>query len=180
MSFNSLSSRKLFLNSSLLRLTRTTSILHTAKVAALYHSYDHPSPPPYPPAETAILSAALPHIPANGFSDKSLVLGARDAGYLPLSVNLLPRGVFELVIFWLVSRRLGLKEALDSSDGGLRRQWEEQKVGVGGRVRSLVIERLRMNERAGIVGKWQEVCYVIFLGSVWKFYKWKRSADDNT
>src|SRR5579871_3970571 len=116
MSLNSLSSRTLFLNSSLLRLIRTTSVLRTVTVTALYHSYDHPSPPPYPPAETAILSAALPHIPTHGFSDKSLVLGARDAGYLPISLNLLPRGVFELVMFWLVSRRLGLKEALDGSD----------------------------------------------------------------
>lgn len=78
-----------------------------------------------------------------------------------MSVNLLPRGVFELVMFWLVSRRLGLKEALDGSDGGLKRQWEEQKVGVGGRVRSLVLERLRMNERAGVMARWQEVCYII-------------------
>jgi ubiquinone biosynthesis protein COQ9 len=157
MSLNSLSSRTLFLNSSLLRFTRTTYVFRTATVTAFFHSYDHPSPPPYPPAETAILSAALPHIPNHGFSDKSLVLGARDAGYLPVSVNLLPRGVFELVMFWLVSRRLGLKEALDGSDGGLRKQWEENKMGVGGRVRSLVLERLRMNERAGTVGKWQEV-----------------------
>lgn len=61
---------------------------------------------------------------------------------------------------------MGLKEALDGSDGGLRRQWEEHKVGIGGRVRSLVLERLRMNERAGIVGKWQEVCYTILPGSL--------------
>jgi ubiquinone biosynthesis protein COQ9 len=160
MSLNSLASRTLFLNSSLLRFTRTTFVLRRTTAAALYHSYDHPSPPPYPPAETSILSAALLHIPTHGFSDKSLVLGARDAGYLPVSVNLLPRGVFELVMFWLVSRRLGLKETLDGNNGGLKRQWEEQKMGVGGRVRSLVLERLRMNERAGTVGKWQEVCNV--------------------
>src|SRR6266480_63701 len=109
MSLVSLSSRTLFLNSSLRRLTRTTFVLRATTVSALYHSYDHPSPPPYPPAETSILSAALSHIPTHGFSDTALVLGARDAGYLPVSVNLLPRGVFELVMFWLVSRRLGLK-----------------------------------------------------------------------
>ena len=180
MSLVSLSSRTLFLNSSLRRLTRTTFVLRATTVSALYHSYDHPSPPPYPPAETSILSAALSHIPTHGFSDTALVLGARDAGYLPVSVNLLPRGVFELVMFWLVSRRLGLKEALDSNDGGLRRQWEEHKVGVGGRVRSLVLERLRMNERAGTVGKWQEVCYTILWVQLVKFTTSKRSADDNT
>jgi hypothetical protein len=38
-----------------------------------------------------------------------------------------------------------------------RRRWEEGKVGVGGRVRSLVLERLRMNAEAGVVGRWQEV-----------------------
>lgn len=81
-------------------------------------------------------------------------------------MNLLPRGVFELVMYYLISRRLGLKDAVagvnlaggEGSSGGLKKVWEEGKVGVGGRVRSLVLERLRMNDRAGVVGRWQQVC----------------------
>jgi hypothetical protein len=60
------------------------------------------------------------------------------------------------VLFHLVQRRLELKDAVASE--GLSRAWEERKVGVGGRVRGLVVERLRMNARMGVVGRWQEVC----------------------
>jgi hypothetical protein len=66
------------------------------------------------------------------------------------------------VMFYLVQRRLELKEVVaGSGEGGLeglRQEWEERKIGVGGRVRGLVVERLRMNARDGIVGRWQEVC----------------------
>jgi ubiquinone biosynthesis protein COQ9 len=121
-----------------------------------YHSYDHPSAPTYPPPENAILSASLKHVPAHGFTKESLTRGAVDAGYLPISTNLFPRGEFELVAFWCGRGREGLKGAVEG-DEGLRRKWEEGHVGVGGRVRGLVLERLRMNVREGIVGRWTEV-----------------------
>lgn len=63
-------------------------------------------------------------------------------------------------MYYLVERRVGLGDVVRGSGDtrGLRKLWEEGKVGVGGRVRSLVLERLRMNERAEIVGRWQQVC----------------------
>jgi len=121
----------------------------------LYHSYDHPTAPPYPPSETAILSAALKHVPEHGFTQTTIVRGAQDARYLPISTNLFPRGVFDLVQFYLVQKRLGLKDVV--TGGGLGKRWEEGRTGIGGRVRGLVLERLRMNSRDGVVGRWQEV-----------------------
>jgi ubiquinone biosynthesis protein COQ9 len=140
-----------------LRATTSTSTCITPRP---YHSDSYPNPPTYAPAESQILSAALSRVPAHGFTERSLQLGAQDAGYLSISTNLLPRGVFELVLYHLVQQREGLKIRIDEEkvDGGsLRRRWEEGKVGVGGRVRGLVLERLRGNVESGVVGRWQEV-----------------------
>jgi ubiquinone biosynthesis protein COQ9 len=130
-------------------------------IAKQYHSYDHPTAPPYPPSESAILAAALTHVPEHGFTQASLTRGAQDAGYLPISMNLFPRGVFDLVLFYLAQRRLALKDAVAGE--GLLKTWDEGKVGVGGRVRGLVLERLRMNAKFGVVGRWQEVCHILKL-----------------
>ena len=62
-----------------------------------YYSDQHPQPAPFAPAETAILSAALAHVPRHGFSATALQQGAKDAGYLDVSVQLFPRGVFDLI-----------------------------------------------------------------------------------
>src|ERR1700759_5353506 len=70
-----------------------------------YHSYDHPSTPPYSSTARTILSAALQHVPITGFSTESLRLGAKDVGYLSTSTNLFPQGAFDLVAFYLVTRR---------------------------------------------------------------------------
>jgi ubiquinone biosynthesis protein COQ9 len=128
-----------------------------------YHSYDHPPAPPYPPAQSTILTAALHRVPDHGFTDKSLTLGAQDAGYLPISTNLFPRGVFELVLFYLVQRRMALQGAVNGEgNAGLQQVWDDMKLGVGGRVRGLVLERLKMNSRERVVGRWQEVCSILF------------------
>ncbi|KAF2005895.1 ubiquinone biosynthesis protein COQ9 [Amniculicola lignicola CBS 123094] len=78
----------------------------------LYHSYERPASPPFPPAESAILSSALSHVPSYGFTSDALKLGARDAGYLDASTNLLPRGVFDLVSYHLVTQRLALRDSV--------------------------------------------------------------------
>jgi ubiquinone biosynthesis protein COQ9 len=72
----------------------------------------------------------------------------------------LPRGIFELVLYHLVRQREALKDRIDGGVEGKRLKdvWEERRVGVGGRVRGLVLERLRGNVESGVVGKWQEVC----------------------
>lgn len=122
-----------------------------------YHSYQHPpSLTPFPPAESAILSAALLHVPSNGFSNAALTLGARDAGYLDISVNLLPRGVFDLVRYHLATERLRLKERVDFC------KFESQQgqeglgnFGISDKIRALCKERLKAN--TPIIHQWQEV-----------------------
>jgi len=118
-----------------------------------YHSYDHPSPPPFPPTESAILSASLAHVPEHGFTTAALKLGARDAGYLDVSTNLLPRGVFDLVNYHLVTQRLALKERVQfpTADG----EQGNKRMGVGSKVRTLTLARLHAN--APILHRWQEV-----------------------
>lgn len=119
-----------------------------------YHSYDYAQPPPFPPVETKILSSAYAHVPQHGFSIDALKLGAKDAGYLDASTNLFPRGVFDLINYHLVTQRLALKESVqfpEAKDG--------KKMGVGNKVRSLTLARLRANEP--VLHRWQEVCVLV-------------------
>jgi ubiquinone biosynthesis protein COQ9 len=118
-----------------------------------YQSAQHPLPPPYTPTESAILSAALRHVPAHGFSETSLRLGAREAGYLDVTTNLFPRGAFDLVNYHLVTRRLGLKDEVQFPDSD--KAGEKKKLGVGAKVRLLMLARLRAN--AEVIGQWQGV-----------------------
>lgn len=120
---------------------------------ALYHSYEHIEPPPYRETESAILSSALAHVPVHGFTQHALTLGAKEAGYLDISTNLFPRGAYDLVMYHLVTQRLALKDRI---------QFPEN-VGVGRKVRSLVLERLRANADAGVVGRWQEALGLMSL-----------------
>ena len=117
-----------------------------------YHSYDHPDPAgPFSPTERAILAAAYAHIPQHGFTPKTLALGARDAGYLEISTNLLADGVFTLVQWHLVSQR----EALAGKASALFKGQEAQGLGVGAKVELLTWERLMGNEH--VIRKLQEV-----------------------
>jgi ubiquinone biosynthesis protein COQ9 len=126
-----------------------------------YHSYDHPSSPSYSETSGKILSAALKHVSTTGFSETSLRRGASDAGYLATSTNLFPRGAFDLVAYYLVTRRLALQDLVNDPETGYAKQWAENKVGVGSRVRTLLLDRLRMNGKAEIVHKWPEVSHTI-------------------
>ena len=131
-----------------------------------YHSYDRPSPPPFPPAETAILTAALQHVPQHGFSTTALSLGARNAGYLDISKNLFPRGVFDLINFHLVTRRLALKYDVQfpkRDRGGTERGMDKENgkgdMSVEEKVRALMMGRLRANGE--VLGRWREVCSIL-------------------
>ncbi|KAJ5231006.1 hypothetical protein N7489_011714 [Penicillium chrysogenum] len=125
-----------------------------------YHSTLHPRLPDheYTNSQTAILTAALDHVPAHGFTSTALTLGARDAGFLDVSVQLLPRGEFDLILFWLASRRGLLRGKVE--EGGLFRRIAAEKgkdvyeLGVEERVRGLLLERLRMNDEVRHV--WQD------------------------
>ena len=133
-----------------------------------YHSNHHPTKQPheteYTNSQSTILSAALAHVPRHGFSHAALTLGARDAGFLDVSVQLLPRGEFDLVLFWLASRR-GLLRAVAAE----KLKSKASEMAVEERIRVLVLERLRMNE--GVRGEWQGVCsfFSFILSGFWKW-----------
>ncbi|KAH8887095.1 ubiquinone biosynthesis protein COQ9 [Thozetella sp. PMI_491] len=108
-----------------------------------YHSYDHPAPAgPFSEAEKAILAAAYKHVPRHGFSNESLAMGARDAGYLDISTNLLPDGVFTLIQWHLLTQRqalAGRSRALFDAPN------ETNQVSVLEKVETLTWERLLGN-----------------------------------
>ncbi|KAF2012381.1 ubiquinone biosynthesis protein COQ9 [Aaosphaeria arxii CBS 175.79] len=122
----------------------------------LYHSYEHDQPPPFPEAESSILSAAMRHVPDHGFTNAALKFGARDAGYLDVSTNLLPRGVFDLINYHLVTQRLALKDSVQFPTEG---QVEGKAMGVGAKVRALTLARLRAN--GPIIHRWQEALAIM-------------------
>ncbi|KAJ6189540.1 hypothetical protein N7519_004448 [Penicillium mononematosum] len=92
-----------------------------------YHSALHARLPDhsYTNSQTAILTSALAHVPAHGFTATALTLGARDAGFLDVSVQLLPRAEFDLILFWLASRRGLLRGQVE--EGGLFRRIAAEK-----------------------------------------------------
>lgn len=117
-----------------------------------YHSYDHPPPPgPFNATEAAILAASLPHVPLHGFTNTSLALGAKDAGYLDVSTNLFPNGAFSLVHYHLMTQRLRLAKYAQ----GIQSSENEKPQGVGAKVKALTWARLLSNQP--IIHKWQEV-----------------------
>ncbi|KAI7226212.1 hypothetical protein KC330_g8896 [Hortaea werneckii] len=129
-----------------------------------YHSYEptDQQPLPYRPAESAILSAALTtHVPRHGFTPEALRLGAKDAGYLDISANLFPAGAFELVKFHLVTQRLGLKDRVQfpsPTAGG-----PGSGPGIGTKVRTLILARLRANLETGVIPHWQQALGLMSL-----------------
>lgn len=146
------------------RRTATVSSHSSSSISRSYHSQHHPDPPPheYSNSQTTILSAALAHVPDYGFTREALTLGARDVGFLDVSVQLFPRGEFDLILFWLASRRgllrgkveNGLFENLSAHEGQST-STSPNGLSVEEKVKILLLERLRMN--AGIRHKWQDV-----------------------
>jgi len=120
-----------------------------------YYTATTPEPTPFPEVEEAILAAAINHVPENGFTTKSLTLGAVDAGYLPSSVNLFPSGPFDLVRYHLITQRLHLKNAVQFPTpvsnqipqvGPQDPKDIPRPLGVGAKVKALTLARLRANE----------------------------------
>ncbi|KAH7081832.1 COQ9-domain-containing protein [Paraphoma chrysanthemicola] len=145
------------LSNSLLGTFRAASTRPAAvwRQRCLYHSYDYAESPPFPPAESKILASAYNHVPNHGFTIDALKLGARDAGYLDVSTNLLPRGVFDLVNYHLVTQRLALKDNVQFPD----KSEQGKTVGVGAKVRTLTLARLRANEP--VIHRWQEALAIM-------------------
>lgn len=120
-----------------------------ASVRRTYHSSEHDAPPPFPPAENAILCAAIPHIPTHGFTTAALSRGARDVGYLDASINLFPAGAFALVNYHLITHRLALADHHSITTK------QQAGGGVAKQVKALAWERLQANKP--IIHRWQEV-----------------------
>lgn len=145
------------------RTPRTTSQPRHS-LSRSYHSVLHPRLPDheYTNSQTAILTAALEHVPTHGFTGTALALGARDAGFLDVSVQLLPRAEFDLILFWLASRRGLLRGKVE--EGGLFRRIAAEKgkevheLSIEERVRGLIVERLQMNVE--IKNIWQDVSVI--------------------
>ncbi|KAL1981807.1 hypothetical protein VTN96DRAFT_2145 [Rasamsonia emersonii] len=151
------SSRRASSTNNTLRCPSTaTQIPSTARC---YHSHFHPPLPTheYTNSQTAILSAALEHIPEHGFTKEALTLGARDVGFLDVSLQLFERQEMDLILFWLASRR-GLLRA--KVENGLFEKMKNEgdnasrELSVDEKVRILLLERLRMNEK--IIHRWQD------------------------
>ncbi|KAL8840211.1 MAG: hypothetical protein Q9170_001418 [Blastenia crenularia] len=119
-----------------------------------YHSYEHDAPPTYTPAEDAILSAAIGHVPAHGFTTTAMINGARDSGYRDVSTNLFPCDVFSLVKYHLVTQRLALgKDTSTPPSQGSANVLES--------VRALTLKRLQANEP--VIHRWQEALAVLAI-----------------
>ena len=112
-----------------------------------YYSHHHPEPAPFPPSQDTILSAALRRVPEYGFTERALSVGAKDAGYLDVSVQLFPRGVFDLVNYHLVTQRLALRNTVQFDEGS--------SLGIGRKIKTLTMARLRANK--DVVRHWQQV-----------------------
>jgi len=124
-----------------------------APFARTYFSIHHPDPRPFPPAQDRILSAALDRVPQYGFTQEALALGAKDAGYLDVTVQLFPRGVFDLINYHLVTQRLALKDKVQFSSAA--------NLGLTSKVKSLAMARLRANKE--IIHQWQGVRFASAL-----------------
>ncbi|KAI0424933.1 ubiquinone biosynthesis protein COQ9 [Xylaria sp. FL1042] len=137
-------------------LTRLVVLRRVQSVAVRrYHSYDHPAPAGvFNASEQAILAAAYKHVPEHGFTQHALSLGARDAGYLDISTNLVPEGPFSLIQFHLVTQREALapqRDVVFSEDANLST--------VPARVERLTWERLLGNKEVN--HQWQEALAIM-------------------
>ncbi|KAL1887646.1 Ubiquinone biosynthesis protein coq9, mitochondrial [Sporothrix stenoceras] len=129
-----------------------------------FHSFDHPNELPpqdrFSDAEQAILTAAARHIPTHGFTERTIALGAFDAGYPAISTNVLPDGVFSLVRWHLVNQRTVLasrtRQVLGEApldDVALT------PADVASRAERIIWERLLGNK--DVVGRWQEALAIM-------------------
>lgn len=128
-----------------------------------YYSHEHARPPLYTAPESHILSAALTHVPAQGFTTAALRSGLRDAGYLDASTSLFPQGGFSLVLYHLRTQRHDLRDRIqfpETSEGA-------RPLSLGLKVRSTILARLQGNVEAGVVGRWSEALGMMSLaGSI--------------
>ncbi|KAL8677335.1 MAG: hypothetical protein Q9186_006225 [Xanthomendoza sp. 1 TL-2023] len=135
-------------------VSETTALHETPRLNRSYHSYEYDLSPSYTPAEDAILTEAIKHVPTYGFTTTALSSGVRDAGYPDVSANLLPDGVFSLVKYHLVTQRLALNKSapVDPST---------ESSNVLDRVRNLTLQRLHASKP--IIHRWQEALAILAM-----------------
>lgn len=134
---------------SISRLSLLTQTQIQRQSPRTYYSEHHPDAHPFPTVQESILSSALRHVPQLGFTDEALTAGAKDAGYLEVSVQLFPRGVYDLINYYLVTQRLALKDRVQFD--------QDVKLGLGRKVKALSWERLLMNK--DVIHQWQGVSF---------------------
>jgi len=78
------------------------------------------------------------------------MLGARDMGFLDVSIQLFSRQEMDLIVFWLASRRGLLRSKVEN---GLFEG--KGQLGVDEKIKTLILERLKMNNE--IIHRWQYV-----------------------
>ncbi|KAL9083079.1 MAG: hypothetical protein Q9159_006009 [Coniocarpon cinnabarinum] len=121
----------------------TTSARHLRPFASTSTLSSTPSSAPS--AQTAILDAAMSHVPALGFTKDALLRGAHDAGYLPTSLALLSHGAFELVKFHLITQRTRLKDALPWHNSDASDPNSAHELQPDARLEQTLLTRLRAN-----------------------------------
>lgn len=146
----------------LITASRPPSVLRlTTSHTRPYHSIYHPQPAPFPPAQAQILSHALKQVPQHGFTPTALTTGAKSAGYLEISTQLLPRGVYDLINYYLVTQRLTLHERIQFPAS------EAQKTTTTDKIRALCWARLQANADTGILPHWpQALAEMSLLGNI--------------
>ncbi|KAI9811014.1 MAG: Ubiquinone biosynthesis protein coq9, mitochondrial [Phylliscum demangeonii] len=130
---------------------------------------------PFSPAQTTILAAAWQRVPEHGFTTTALAFGARDVGYLDVSVNLFPHAAFDLVHYHLRTQRLALADRArarpadgDDNPGAPAPAPSVSVgvgVGVGAAVQRLTIERLLGNRT--VVHRWHEALAIMVQPAHW-------------
>ena len=129
-----------------------------------FHSHERPAPSgPFDRVERGILAAAFKYVPEHGFGEVALARGVADAGYPDVSINLFPRGVFDLVNYHLVTQRHSLKTChlegpsspIEHGRAGGETKEAEGDEEVRHRVRHLLWSRLLANR--SIIHRWHEV-----------------------
>lgn len=127
--------------------SKAIKLIYGASAVRTYYSLHHPDPSPFPPIQSSILASALSTVPRLGFSRDALLAGCRENGYLEASAQLFPRGVYDLIHYYLVIQRLTLRDKVQFQD--------DPKLSLTQRVKTLTWIRLQANSDSGVIDHWQ-------------------------
>ncbi|KAA8906499.1 COQ9-domain-containing protein [Sphaerosporella brunnea] len=122
-----------------------------------FTSHQHPPAPAYTPLESTLLSTALQHVPAHGFTTTSLHLALRAHNYPTLTSSaFFPRGAFSLILFHLHQQRSTLKDRIVFPSSSASTSSSDK-------LRSLIKTRLQGNVETGVAERWGDALAVMSL-----------------